>query len=164
MFCYIVSAEHPEFVIQVAGENKEEQAKEGQHLVLAKYTGAENQQFAIFDRAIAAVVTGHEAEKADKENPALVIEPEETGKQSDLVLKSSKNHPTEWFFCEDQTIRTRKGGLAIDIEGANFSEGAKIIAWEHHGKENQKWIPVTVYDAPKEEAEQPKEEAEAQQE
>lgn len=151
MFCYIVSAEHPEFVIQVAGENKEEQIQEGQHLVLAKYTGKENQQFAIFDRAIAAVVTGHEGTEANKENPALVIEPEEAGKKSDLVLKSSKDHPTEWFFCEDQTIQTRKGGLAIDVEGGKFAEGTKIIAWDHHGKSNQKWIPVTVYDGPKEE-------------
>ena len=147
MLCYIVCAEHPDYVLTVKGENREEQKKEGQKLEIQHYTGDLNQQFAIFDRAIAAVVTGQEGNWRDPENPCMVLEPEEINdEKANVVIKSSKDHPTEWFFNADKTISTRDGKYVLDVEGNKFDDGTDVIIYKPNNGGNQKWLPVTVYD------------------
>ena len=156
MFCYIVCADHPEYVLTVKGDNHKEQREEGQKLEIHKFRGTRNQQFAIFDREIAAVVTGQKKGKRDPEHPAMILEPEELEEKKNIVLKSSKRNSddekaTQWFFNVDQTISTADGKFVFDVEGAKFEDGTDVIIYPPNGNSNQKWIPVTVYDGEPEE-------------
>ena len=153
MLCYIVCAEHPEYVLTINGDNEEEQKEEGQKVEIHKFTGEDNQKFVIFDRAIAAFITGRPAGEArHPDHPAMVLEPKgELQNKEKVVLKSSKDHPTEWFFNLDQTISTRDGKFVLDVEGNKFEDGTDVIIYEPNNGGNQKWIPVTVYDHEKKE-------------
>lgn len=44
-----------------------------------------------------------------------------------------------WGFSEDTLVNFARNDICLDIKGSDDSDGAKVIAWEYHGNDNQKW-------------------------
>jgi len=44
-----------------------------------------------------------------------------------------------WGFSEDTLVNFARPDICLDIKNSDDSDGAKVIAWEYHGNDNQKW-------------------------
>ena len=48
------------------------------------------------------------------------------------------NEDVKWAFEGDQIVHIASG-MAVDIAAADTGTGARVITWEKHDGDNQKW-------------------------
>ena len=44
-----------------------------------------------------------------------------------------------WGYSDDTLVNFARPDICLDIKNSDDSDGAKVICWEYHGRDNQKW-------------------------
>ena len=129
MNCYFINAAHKEYLLTIADKSCAE--RDGQ-LVIWKFERGLHNQFILFKERMVNALSG------------CLLEPENPDLGSIVIQDHVSKRQERWFYYPDQTIRNSKG-LCLDVQGARFEDGTPVILWEVNGKEEQKWIPATVF-------------------
>jgi lipoprotein-anchoring transpeptidase ErfK/SrfK len=82
----------------------------------------------------------------------LDIDKGSTASEANVLISQSNNGQSQFFDVsyDDEgfyTIKNAKSGMVLDIVGAQAKQGANVIQFALHGRDNQKWIITESRDA-----------------
>jgi len=123
-FFYIRSKEETKLVLDVEGGD----CKKGNKVILYEKHGGLNQLWC-YDYAFNVIRSRMDEDYClDEDDDNLVIN------------KFKQDKKSQRFVIEDdQFIRQISTGRVLDIEGGDVDEGTKVLLWEFHGRDNQKF-------------------------
>jgi hypothetical protein len=122
---FFIVSQMNEKVIDVAGGDYSENSK----IIVWEKHGGDNQQWYEDKNGVVRSKVGDFAMSLAKE----------PGKAVRLENFKVGLPRTMWGISDETLVNFARPDICLDIKNREDSDGAKVIAWEYHGRENQKW-------------------------